>query len=157
MNNCESIKYAGAPHQNRLLIRVNKLSFLLKNTTNNAITLFCMGRELIIQIARSLARVRSSLYFSLNDILFHPYPHDHFLTFPSLGSNPTECCFFYGSLCKWSSIAHYHHPSVLIWRKYCLKGRKNRVIYPPVPFHSKPGRIYYFILLSFNTFVVIPH
>ena len=51
--------------------------------------LFCMGRELIIQ--RSLARVRSSLYFTLNDVLFHPYPHDHFLTFPSPGSNPIGC------------------------------------------------------------------
>ena len=55
---------------------------------------------------------------------------------------------FNGSLCKWSSIAHYHHPTVLIWRKYCLKGRKIRVIYPPVPFHSKPGPeiLFYFIL-----------
>ena len=31
VNNCESIKYAGAEPT---LIRVNKLSFLLKNTTN---------------------------------------------------------------------------------------------------------------------------
>ena len=108
-----------------------------------------MGRELIIQ--RSLARVRSSLYFFLNDVLFHPYPHDHFLRFPSLGSNPIGCWFFYGNLCKWSSIAlyyHYHHPTVLIWWKYCLKGRKIRVTYPPVPFHSKPGSeiLFYFTL-----------
>ena len=31
VNNCDSIKYAGAE---QTLIRVNKLSFLLKNTTN---------------------------------------------------------------------------------------------------------------------------
>ena len=34
---------------------------------------------------------RSSLYFFLNDVLFHPYPHNHFLTFPSLGSNSIGC------------------------------------------------------------------
>ena len=63
----------------------------------------------------------------------------------------SDADFLYGNLCKWSSIAHYHHyhhTTVLIWRKCCLKKRKNRVIYPPVPFHSKPGSeiLFYFSL-----------
>ena len=109
-----------------------------------------MGRDFIVQ--KSLARVRSSLHFSLNDVLFH---HIHMiissLSYPGFESD-WMLNSFNGSLCtEWSSIAHYHHyhhPTVLIWRKYCLKGRKNRVIYSPVPFHSKHGPkiLFYFIL-----------
>ena len=53
--------------------------------------------ELIIQ--RSLARVRSKLFFSLHDVLFHPYPHDHILSSPSLGSNPIGCKILFMEAC----------------------------------------------------------
>ena len=39
VNNCESIKYAGAEPT---LMRVNKLSFLLKNTTNQQLCHFIL-------------------------------------------------------------------------------------------------------------------
>ena len=88
VNNRESIKYAGAEPT---LIRVNKLSFLLKNATNQQLCHSILyGPRTYNPEVVSSSPVQF-VFFTLNDFLFHQCPHDHFLMFPSLGSNPSGC------------------------------------------------------------------